>query len=203
MRIRATVVAAAVLALGLVQAPAAVAHNCTTEEPRCVDERTLVQKPGRQEVISRVLGHHCVMHPFDDDPQSDKRVISSRIGVVFSDVTRQSGYFESFTIYFEGRERQVMGSVDTYGKRADVHKFDDQPYDPGFKLSYQINQRVDFGDDVRSKDLGAYTIEHTSAATQGRPGISPDCMDKHYLRLTVTPSSPPRCQRPNGPCPPQ
>jgi hypothetical protein len=97
-----------------------------------------------------------------------KRVLMSRIGVVFSDVTRQSGYFERFTIYFKGRKRQVMGAVDTYGKRGDVHTFDDQPYDPGYELTYEINKRAEFGDDVRTRDLGADTIEHTSAPTRRR-----------------------------------
>jgi len=203
MRIRATFVAVILLIPTLVNAPAAVAHNCVNEEPRCRDERTLVQKPERQEVISRVLGHHCAMDGLQDDPQSDKRVISSRIGVVFSDVTRRWGFFESFTIYFV-RERQVMGSVDTYGGRsdhADVHKFDDQPYDPGYQIRYDINKRVEFGDRVGSKDAGAYTIEHTSAATPGAANIDPDCKGKHALLLTVTPPSQPPCQRP--PCLPQ
>jgi hypothetical protein len=200
MRIRATAVAVLLLASGVMYAPAAVAHNCVNEEPRCRDEKTLLEKPDRQEVISRVLGHHCAMDGLQDDPQSDKRVISSRIGVVFSDVTRRSGFFESFTIYFV-QERQVMGQVDTYGKQGDVHKFDDQPYDPGYQLRYDINQRVEFGDRVGSQDAGAYTIEHTSAASRGAPNIKPDCKDKHFLLLTVTPPSQPPCQRP--PCLPQ
>jgi hypothetical protein len=200
MRIRATFVAVILLIPTLVNAPAAVAHNCVKEEPYCRDEKTLVQKPGRQEVISRVLGHHCAMDGLDEP---DKRVVSSRIGVVFSDVTRRWGFFESFTIYFV-RERQVMGSVDTYGGRsdhADVHKFDDQPADPGYQIRYDINKRVEFGDRIGGKDAGAYTIEHTSAATRGAPNIDPDCKGKHALLLTVTPPSQPPCQRP--PCLPQ
>lgn len=204
MRIRVALAGGALLVSGVLDAPSATAHNCTRQEPRCVEQRTLVQKPERQEIISRVLGHHCVEHPSYDDPNADKREIHSRIGVVFSDVSRHSGYFESFTIYFEGNQRQVMGSVNAYGKRSDVHRFDNRPHDPGYEISYRVDKRVEFGDDVGSKGaLGAYTIHHDSAGTPGSGNIEPDCRGSHYLRLTVTPPSDPKCQRPRGPCPPQ
>lgn len=214
MKLRAALVAVAVL-LPVVPAavPVAQAHNCTKEEPRCVDYRTLVEKPERQEIISRVLGHHCYMDGLgEEERQRDKRVLLSRIGVVFSNVTRESGYFETVTIYFEGDERQIMGSVDAAGKQNDFSKYDDQGYDPGFNVSFRVDKQVRF---YQQKDGPNYTIRHEGAAgkfTAGpsggprgrqanRPDTDADCAQAEHLILLVRPPSTPKCQRP--PCEPQ
>jgi hypothetical protein len=199
MELRPALVTVALLSLSLVWPPVALAHNCTSEEPYCVDTRTLVEKPDRQEVISKVLGHHCVMHPFDEDPDNpEHRVLHSRIGVVFSNVTHNSGFLQTVTVYFEPSERQIMGSIDAYGNRNDFHQFDDQGYDPGFRESFQVDKTVEFHHSPNS--YTTYNIRNYSAAA-GRPGAGPDCYAPHDLVLVVTPPSAPPCQRPSGPCP--
>jgi hypothetical protein len=62
------------------------------------------------------MGHHCYGDADAGDPNRDGRVLVSRVGVVFSNVTRHSGYLETVTVYFEGQERQIMGSVDGFGR---------------------------------------------------------------------------------------
>src|SRR5688500_18121840 len=127
MKLRVALIAVALLLPVPIGVPAAQAHNCTEEEPRCVDHRMLVEKPERQEIISRVLGHHCYMDGLgEEERRRDSRVLLSRISVVFSNVTRESGYFETVTIYFEGDERQIMGSVDAAGKKNDFSRYDDR-----------------------------------------------------------------------------
>jgi hypothetical protein len=207
MRFRIAIVATVVAApIFVVAPPAAEAHNCVEREPYCVDVRSLVQRPGRQEIVTRQLGHHCANEGEENAPGADKRVLYSRIGVVFSDVARRSGFFERVTIYFDGRERQIMGAVDAWGKRNDFSEYNGQPYDPGFSISYDVKKRVEFGDDSRSKNFGQYVIQHQSAASgpvgvdgpsrRPPPGLRPDCAAAHHLVLIVVPPRTPPCNTP-------
>lgn len=219
MKLHTALIAAAVVSLGLVPRPAEATHNCTKEEPRCVDRRTLVEKPERQEIVSRVLGHHC----YDDFnaslPDRDKRVLYSKIGVVFSNVTHRPGYLETITVYFEGQERQIMGNIDAIGKKNDFHAYDGVERDPGTRITLEVGKQVNFYYDKNSHDIGQYYIEHQSMASApagagqggkdpgsdprpgGRPAVSVDCERKHHLTMQIVPPSPPPCQRRGEPCP--
>ncbi|MDQ3944953.1 MAG: hypothetical protein M3357_07375 [Actinomycetota bacterium] len=218
MKLRCALGVAVVVSLGLVPPPAAATHSCNIEEPYCGDRRTLVQKPERQEVISRVMGHHCYGDADAGDPNRDQRVLLSRIGVVFTNVTRHTGYLETVTVYFEGRERQIMGSVEGFGReKQDFHRYDDRQYNPGSKTTLLIDRQVEFNDYEGRKDVGVYNIRHEAAASRpgasgpgGDPGgpappsLGVDCHGVHYLILEVTPpSSPPCTNKPPRPCPPQ
>lgn len=169
----------------------AEAHNCATKEPYCQDVKRLVQRPGRQKVISRQLGHHCYQDFERDRSRRDNRVIKSRIGVVFSEVTRDHGFLETITVYFEGSEEQALGRIDAGAKRNDFGHYDDRPRDPGTSVSLRVNQRVEMGDDGREKDFGYYTIRHLSSARVGpsptAPAFSADCERAHHLLLRVVP----------------
>jgi hypothetical protein len=214
MNVRTPLVAAVVVSLGLAVPPAAATHKCGSEEPRCVDRRTLVQKPERQAVTSRVLGHHCY-NDFDaGDPNADRRVLLSRIGVVFSNVTRRSGYLETVTIHFEGQESQIPGSVDGFGRGTnDFHYYDDRLHAPGSEVTFRVDKQVEFNDYEGRKDLGVYNIRHEAAASRpgasgpggnpggpARPGLGVDCRGVHYLILEVTPPSSPPCGKDRRPC---
>lgn len=216
MKLLTAPAAAVVLSRGFAPLPAAATHRCGTEEPRCVDRRTLVQKPERQEVTSGVLGHHCYHDSDAGQPNRDRRVLLSRIGVVFSSVTGKSGYLESVTIHFEGEERQVMGSVDAIGKRNDFHRYNDEPRSPGSRVTLRVGKQVEFNALKGGKNLAVYNIRHEPAAGRpgasgpgghpggpARPGLSADCKQPHHLILEVTPQSPPPCRnKPPQPCPP-
>jgi hypothetical protein len=218
LKLRFAFLAAVVVSLGLVPPPAAATHRCDTEEPYCGDRRTLVQKPERQEVISRVLGHHCYHDADAGDPNRDQRVLLSRVGVVFSNVTRHSGYLHTVTVYFDGQERQIMGSVDGFGRgKSDFSKYDDQQHNPGDQITLPIDKQVEFNDYEGRKDVGVYNIRHEGAASRpggtgpggnpggpARPGLYADCRGVEYLILEVTPPSAPPCtNKPPRPCPPQ
>ncbi|MCA1846137.1 MAG: hypothetical protein LC792_23690 [Actinobacteria bacterium] len=217
MALRSALVAGAVVSLALVPLPAQATHNCKTEEPRCVDTATLVQKPERQEVTSRLLGHHCYSDVDAADPNRDERVLQSRIGVVFSNVTRQSGFLETVTIYFEGHERQIMGSVIGFGRaHRDFSYYDAREFDPGYKITLEVGKKVDFNDYEGRKDIGLYNIRHDSAAKRpggsgpggnprgpARPQLGVNCYGIHYFVLEVTPPSARPCSnKPPNPCPP-
>ena len=216
MKIHAALPAAVAVSLALVPLPAAATHNCGTQEPRCVDQRTLLQKPERQEVVSRVLGHHCYHDTEAGQPNRDRRVLLSRIAVVFSNVTRKSGYFETVTIHFEGQERQIMGSVDAFGRRNDFHRYNDEVHSPGSKISFRVDKQVEFNELKGRKDVGVYNIQNEPAAGRpgasgpggnpkgpARPSLSAECKGLHHLILEVTPPSPPPCRnKPPEPCPP-
>lgn len=216
MKLQTALPAAVVVALGFVPLPAAATHKCGTEEPRCVDHRTLVQKPDRQEITSRVLGHHCYHDTDAGQPNRDRRVLLSRIGVVFSDVTRESGYLETITIHFEGEERQIMGSVDAFARRNDFHRYNDEMRNPGSRITLRVDKQVEFNNVRDRKDVGVYNIQHEPAGGRpgaggpggnpggpARPGVGVDCKGLHHLILEVTPPSSPPCRnKPPKPCPP-
>jgi hypothetical protein len=215
MKVARTALAAALLVPVVFFPTPAEGHDCTKEEPRCFEVRTLLEKPERQEIKSRVLGHHCAMDGEERDPNADHRVLSSRIGVVFSDVTRTSGFLETITIYFEGDQRQITGALDAIGRRNDWHHYDGRGFDPGLSASYRVGKRVEFGH-ARHKKIGSYDIWHSSMASEPEAGygethgggreptiVGGDCEQKHYLLLDVVPPSEPSCQRRNGPCPVQ
>jgi hypothetical protein len=70
-----------------------------------------------------------------------------RCGGEATNVTRHSGYLETVTIYFEGQERQIMGSVEGFGRgKQDFHRYDDRQYNPGSKTTLQIDKQVEFND---------------------------------------------------------
>jgi hypothetical protein len=215
--IRAAVVAG-VVALALMPLPAGATHKCNNEEPYCTDTKTLVQKPGRQELISRVIGHHCYSDVDADEPNRDRRVLHSHIGVVFSNVSRHVGFLETVTIYFDGPERQIMGSVTGFGRsKRDFSFYDAREFDPGYQITLQVNKQVEFNDYYGRKDFGLYNIRHDSAAKApgasgpggnpggpGRPRLGVDCYGTHYfVQEVVPPAGPPPCtNKPPKPCPP-
>lgn len=218
MKVRIVLVAAAVVSLNLVPRPAGGSHNCTKEEPRCVDRRTLVEKPERQVITSRVLGHHCYDDFTAGSPERDRRVLYSRIEVAFSAVTHRSGFLETITVSIEGEEPHAVGRVAAIGKRSDFYAADWERRDPGSKLTFDVRKKVEFAYNQNTGDIGQYRIEHRPAAygpagsgqagkdggdprPGGRPSISVDCEGQHGLALEVVPPSAPRCRKPGGPCP--
>ena len=202
MKVRVALAAVVIVSLGFPQAPAAASHrDCTKQEPLCRDVRGLVQRSERQEVISRVLGHHC-WHAVDEgQPNRDRREIFSQISVVFRDVTRDFGFLETVTVHFRGGERQIMGRIDAIGKRNDWNMFDGRPHDPGFKVSFRVDKKVEFADVRGKNDRGRYQFRHESAASGpapdrpgpdpqkgGPPGWETDCHGIHNLILEVVPA---------------
>jgi hypothetical protein len=219
MKARIVLVAAAVVSLHLVPGPASATHNCTKEEPRCTDRRTLVEKPERQVITSRVLGHHCYDDFSASLPDRDRRELYSRVEVAFSNVTHRSGHLDTITIHIEGQEPHAVGRVDAIGKKNDFHAADWDRRPPGSKLTFEVGKKVDFYFGKENRDIGRYRIEHRPVANGpagggqagkdpgrnpspgGRPSVSVDCEGQHGLTMEVVPPSPPRCQRRDQPCP--
>ena len=218
MKLRTALAAAVVVSLELVPLPAEATHNCTKEEPRCVDRRTIVEKPERQMITSRVLGHHCYDDFSASLPDRDKRVLYSRIEVAFSNVTHRSGYLDTITISIEGEEPHAVGRVDAIGNKNDFHAADWDQRPPGSKLTFDVKKMVEFYYSKNNRDIGQYYIEHRPAASGptgggqagkdpgdprpgGRPSVSVDCGGLHGLQMEVVPPSAPPCRRPSGPCP--
>lgn len=214
MKILLPALAAALVVPALAVPPTAGAHDCGKREPRCFEVRTLLEKPERQEIVSRPLGHHCAADGEEQDPNADKRVLWSQIGVVFRDVNHTSGFLETVTVYFKGDHNQITGALDVIGgEKNNWHHYDDRTFRPGEQVSFRVDKRVRFGN-VRHKEIGSIDIWHSGAATKPSAGYGEshgggrdpaihdaDCAQRHYLFLDVVPPSEPKCQRRDGPCP--